>query len=133
MVEMNNDGHFVFTVGCTIDRSRDFPTGRYIGKKLLGSGTYGVVVEGQDEKHNRARAAIKLVRRGSTLYREAALKEIRILRDLGGHCNTPQLLRDFEHQGHICMVFDLLGEDLLAILERSIFASPQSNCVYLQN
>ena len=87
-------------------------------KRLLGSGTYGVVVECTDEKHNRARAAIKLVRRGSTLYREAALKEIRILRDLGGHCNTPQLLRDFEHAGHICMAFDLLGEDLLAILER---------------
>ncbi len=120
MADVDSEGHFVFVPGCTIDKSRDYPNGRYVTKRLLGYGTYGVVIECQDEKHNGARAAVKLVRRGSSLYREAALKEIRVLRDLGGHCNTPQLLRDFEHCGHVCMVFDLLGDDLLGYLERLV-------------
>ena len=110
----DEQGHLVFKPGCTFDVSLDFPMGRYLGKKLLGSGTYGKVVECVDLKHN-AKAAVKVVRR-APLYRAAAEKEIAILRLLNGSAHTPKLLRDFEHAGHICLVFNLHGENLRDVL-----------------
>jgi hypothetical protein len=116
-VAVNEEGHFVWTPGCTFDRCQEFPNGRYLGASLLGSGTYGKVIECLDQKHN-ARVAIKAVRRGCPAYKAAAEREIIILRDLNGLSDTPKILRDFEHAGHICMVFDVLGETLKSFIEK---------------
>ena len=110
-----DEGHFTFVPGCTLEKCAEFPRGRYLGQKLLGSGTYGKVVECIDQKH-QARTAVKLVRRGSAAYRDCALKEIKILKELGGMGWTPKMLRNFQHDGHICIVFDLLGDSLAAAL-----------------
>lgn len=112
-----DEGHFVWTQGCSLDKSTEFPKGRYSGQRLLGSGTYGKVVECIDQKY-KARTAVKLIRRGIPAYRECGLREIKILRELGGKCWTPKVLRDFYHDGHICIVFDLLGDSLAAVLQQ---------------
>ena len=53
------EGHFVFSHGLILDRGAAFPQGRYVCRKMLGSGVYGKVVEVDDNKH-RAKAAIKV-------------------------------------------------------------------------
>jgi hypothetical protein len=116
-VAVNEEGHFAWTPGCTLERSLEFPNGRYLGAALLGSGTYGKVIECLDQKHH-ARVAVKAVRRGCPAFKAAAEREIIILRDLNGLSHTPKLLRDFEHAGHICMVFDILGESLKFAIEK---------------
>ncbi len=116
-VAVNEEGHFVWTPGCTLERSLEFPNGRYLSASLLGSGTYGKVIECLDQKHH-ARVAVKAVRRGCPAFKAAAEREIIILRDLNGANHTPKLLRDFEHSGHVCMVFDILGESLKCLIEK---------------
>ena len=115
--QISDEGHLVWSPGYTFDHCGEYPAGRYCAIRLLGSGTYGKVVECIDQKH-KARAAIKVIRRGITAYRLAAEREIRILRDLGGRFNTLKLLRDFEHSGHKCLVFDIYGENLRTLLDR---------------
>ena len=100
----------------SLDSSITFPQGRYKVIELIGSGTYGRVIACLDQKY-RVNTAIKVVRR-TPEYREAAIKEIRILRDLDGKHFTPKLLRDFNHKGHLCLVFNYLGEDLSTIISR---------------
>lgn len=112
----SDEGHFTFSSGCALEKCSEFPAGRYLGQKLLGSGTYGKVVECIDQKH-KARTAVKLVRRGIPAYRECALKEIKILRELGGMGWTPKMLRNFHHDGHVCIVFDLLGDSVASALQ----------------
>ena len=71
--------------------------------KLLGSGTYGKVVECEDHKYNKTHVAIKLVRREPPLYKISAKNEIAILRELDGRYGTLKLLRDFDHDGHVSL------------------------------
>ena len=47
--------------GDKIDRQEPFPKGRYTVVKLLVSGTYGKVVEAEDNKYNKTPVALKLV------------------------------------------------------------------------
>ena len=47
--------------GDKIDKQAPFAKGRYTVVKLLGSGTYGKVVEAEDEKYNKTHVALKLV------------------------------------------------------------------------
>jgi len=99
--EEDEAGHYQVSVGATIDRGEPFHNGRYTIVKLLGSGTYGKVVEAEDNKYNKTHVAIKLVRREPPLYRVSAQNEIAILRDLDGRCGNLKLLRDFDHQDHV--------------------------------
>ena len=116
-IALSEEGHFVWFPGCSFDRTSEFPGGRYLGCGLLGCGTYGKVIECLDQKHN-GRVAIKAVRRGCPAFRAAAEREVLILRDLDGQSHTPKLLRDFEHSGHICMVFDVFGDSLKFLLDK---------------
>lgn len=72
-----------------------------------------------DAKYNGTGVAIKLVRRDSAPYHKAAKMEAKILRNLEGKCGTLKLLRCFEHEGHPCMSFELLGAALSEILKRN--------------
>jgi|LauGreDrversion2_3_1035106.scaffolds.fasta_scaffold75951_1 hypothetical protein len=47
--------------GDKIDRQAPFAKGRYTVVKLLGSGTYGKVVEAEDGKYDKIHVALKLV------------------------------------------------------------------------
>jgi serine/threonine protein kinase len=114
-----DEGHFQWKDGSRFDKCGQFPGGRYIAKKIIGSGTYGKVVECVDQKYG-VETAIKLVRRGIPAFREAALKEIQILKELDGKCGTVKMLRSFEHEGHLCMSFDLLGQGVKSMLKRYV-------------
>jgi hypothetical protein len=113
---VGEEGHFVWVVGCVFDKCSEFPSGRYIGSSIIGSGTYGKVIGCTDKKY-KAPVAIKVVR-SSIEYKAAAVREIYILNDLNGAHNTPKLLRDFEQDNHNCMVFDLYGDSLKIVIER---------------
>jgi serine/threonine protein kinase len=113
---VGEEGHFVWAAGCVFDRCSDFPSGRYLGSSIIGRGTYGKVIGCIDKKYN-AQVAIKIVR-SSIEYKAAAIREIYILNDLNGAHNTPKLLRDFEQDNHVCMVFDLYGDNLKKVIER---------------
>ena len=107
-------GHFVIKPGTMIDFAPPYTSGRYKTIQLLGHGTYGKVVLCEDKKYNNTLVAVKLVRKSPPIYKQAALNEIRILHEVDGHPGCVKLLRDFEHDGHVCMTFELLGENIWA-------------------
>jgi serine/threonine protein kinase len=97
----------------------DFDWCRYEVVRSLGAGVYGTVLECHDRKH-RCSVAIKMCKAHPNFV-AAAQEEIKVLKDLRGRCNTPLLLRDFIHDNHICMSFNMLGESLKSVIERYIF------------
>jgi len=77
------------------------------------------------------------VQKSAAHYREAAIDEIDLLNTVvnaskarsnvlshnsGSNFNIVQLLDNFEHSGpngkHMCMVFEILGENLLTVIKR---------------
>ena len=68
-------GVFAGFVGDGVDKNKQFPQGRYLITKKLGSGTYGKVLGCTDKKYNLP-VAIKIVRKDPPIYKEAAKKEI---------------------------------------------------------
>eukprot|EP00802_Teleaulax_amphioxeia_P001624 Tamp_01626.p1 GENE.Tamp_01626~~Tamp_01626.p1 ORF type:complete len:842 (-),score=141.30 Tamp_01626:2391-4916(-) len=110
-------GVFAGFVGDGVDKNKQFPQGRYLITKKLGSGTYGKVLGCTDKKYNLP-VAIKIVRKDPPIYKEAAKKEIAVLRHLGGTHGCLRLLRDFEHDGHLCISMEMYGENLQAFMKR---------------
>ncbi|VEU22081.1 DEKNAAC103058 [Brettanomyces naardenensis] len=100
---------------------------QYLIVRKLGWGHFSTVWLAWDSLHSR-HVAIKIVR-SSKNYREAAQDEIRILEkvnsgpaDHPGKKHIVQLLDHFIHHGpngeHVCMVFEVLGENMLSLLLR---------------
>ncbi|VEU19804.1 DEKNAAC100810 [Brettanomyces naardenensis] len=100
---------------------------RYILVRKLGWGHFSTVWMAKDLKRNR-HVAMKIVRSAKN-YRETAIDEIKLLSTLNhtdlehpGHAHLVKLLDYFDHQGdngvHICMVFEVLGENLLSLIRR---------------
>eukprot|EP00292_Cryptomonas_paramecium_P033772 CAMPEP_0113723662 /NCGR_PEP_ID=MMETSP0038_2-20120614/38574_1 /TAXON_ID=2898 /ORGANISM="Cryptomonas paramecium" /LENGTH=647 /DNA_ID=CAMNT_0000653329 /DNA_START=84 /DNA_END=2023 /DNA_ORIENTATION=+ /assembly_acc=CAM_ASM_000170 len=112
----NEHGYFNPVIGATIDQNSGYPSGRYKIIRVLGTGVYGTVLECEDKKHGTP-VAIKLCR-ARPEFETAALGEIRALRDLEGRHGTPALLRSFQYEGHICMAFNMLGENLKSVIDR---------------
>jgi len=110
-------GVFAGFIGDGVDRNMEFPQGRYIISNKLGSGTYGKVLGCVDKKYNLP-VAIKIVRKDPPIYKEAAKKEIAVLRHLAGTHGCLRLLRDFEHDGHLCISMEMYGENLQAYMKR---------------
>jgi dual-specificity kinase len=111
-------GVFAGFIGDGVDKSKEFPSGRYTITKKLGSGTYGKVLGCVDKKYNLP-VAIKIVRKDPPIYKESAKKEIAVLRHLGGTHGCLRLLRDFEHDGHLCISAEMYGENLQSYMKRS--------------
>ncbi|XP_074767142.1 dual specificity protein kinase CLK1-like [Athene noctua] len=105
-VEEDEEGHLI----C---RSGDVLSGRYEVMASLGEGTFGRVVECIDRRAADRHVAVKIVKNAPG-YSEAAYGEVHVLQHLKTldpnnthHC--VQMLEWFEHHGHVCMVFELLG------------------------
>merc|ERR1712113_95892 len=86
----------------------------------LGKGGFGQVVKCRSSA-NQTHVAVKIVKH--TLFlSEVALEvetEIRILSFVSlGYAGIVNMLDCFDHAGHMCIVFELLGPNLLEILER---------------
>lgn len=136
-------GHFEGQAGTVI-------YGRYQIIKDVGLGTFGRVVQAMDlERHPRGHVgrmhdrrhkaniedtvAIKIVRKVKR-YHESALIEADILRDVNnrggrGLSLCAVLLRQFDLQGHCCLVFECLGRSLYDFMKTHGFKPFPLYCV----
>ncbi|KAA8904220.1 hypothetical protein TRICI_005595 [Trichomonascus ciferrii] len=105
-----------------------YKEGRYVVVRKLGWGHFSTVWLAQDRENGDRHVALKVVRSASH-YTETALDEISLLKrivsanpDHPGRSNVVSLLDSFKHVGpngvHVCMVFEVLGENLLGLIKR---------------
>ncbi|KAF8590156.1 kinase-like protein [Ramaria rubella] len=108
-----------------------FSDGRYIVVRKLGWGHFSTVWLVRDTKLDR-HVALKVVK-SAPRYTETALDEIKLLQRLISSSLPPNplhpgrrhvigFLDHFRHRGpngnHVCMVFEVLGENLLGLIKR---------------
>ncbi|XP_042304953.1 dual specificity protein kinase CLK4 isoform X1 [Sceloporus undulatus] len=117
-VEDDEEGHLICQSG-------DVLRARYEIISTLGEGAFGKVVECIDHHMRAMHVAIKIVKSVGR-YREAARSEIQVLE----HLNTldpsstfrcVQMLEWFEHHGHMCIVFELLGLSTYDFIKENSF------------
>ncbi|KAF9648507.1 kinase-like protein [Thelephora ganbajun] len=105
-----------------------FKDGRYVVIRKLGWGHFSTVWLVNDTQTSR-HSALKVVKSASR-YAETARDEIKLLRAVQeanpshpGHKHVVSLLDSFHHCApediHVCLVFEPLGENLLALIERN--------------
>ncbi|KAI0757348.1 kinase-like protein [Daedaleopsis nitida] len=104
-----------------------FKDGRYLVLRKLGWGHFSTVWLAKDNQ-TRRHTALKVVKSAGR-YAETARDEIKLLRQVmdanpshRGRSHIVSFLDHFEHSGpedsHICLIFEPLGENLLALIER---------------
>ena len=104
-----------------------FKDGRYTVVQKLGWGHFSTVWLSRDNETGK-HIALKVVRSASH-YTETAIDEIKLLKKIvdanpnhPGRAHVVSLLDSFEHIGpngkHVCMVFEVLGENLLGLIKR---------------
>ncbi|KAL2160999.1 hypothetical protein VTH06DRAFT_8712 [Thermothelomyces fergusii] len=114
-------GYHPVTIG------EQFKDGRYTVVRKLGWGHFSTVWLSRDN-HTGKHVALKVVR-SAAHYTETAIDEIKLLKKIvqanpnhPGRKHVVSLLDSFEHKGpngtHVCMVFEVLGENLLGLIKR---------------
>lgn len=104
-----------------------YKDGKYTVIRKLGWGHFSTVWLSRDNTNNK-HVALKVVR-SAAHYTETALDEIKLLnkvvsanKDHPGRAHVVSLLDSFTHKGpngnHVCMVFEVLGENLLGLIKR---------------
>ncbi|KAI9803126.1 MAG: serine/threonine protein kinase, CMGC group [Piccolia ochrophora] len=104
-----------------------YKDGKYTVTRKLGWGHFSTVWLSRDNTTGK-HVALKVVRSASH-YTETAIDEIKLLNkivqakpDHPGRRHVVSLLDSFEHKGpngvHVCMVFEVLGENLLGLIKR---------------
>lgn len=111
------EGHLVYDVGLLLKE-------RYEVVSTLGEGAFGKVVECLDKSKND-RVALKIVK-NIERFREAAQSEIAVLREINSLDDDHtfacvRMLEWFDHHGHICIVFELLGLSTFDYLRENDF------------
>ena len=105
----------------------NFKDGKYTVVRKLGWGHFSTVWLSRDNTNGK-HVALKVVR-SAAHYTETAIDEIKLLNrivqakpDHPGRKHVVSLLDSFEHKGphgtHVCMVFEVLGENLLGLIKR---------------
>lgn len=104
-----------------------YNNGRYVVVRKLGWGHFSTVWLSRDSTTGK-HVALKVVR-SAAHYTETAIDEIKLLNRIvnanprhPGRKHVVSLLDSFEHHGpngqHVCMVFEVLGENLLGLIKR---------------
>ena len=104
-----------------------YNNGRYVVVRKLGWGHFSTVWLSRDTTNGK-HVALKVVR-SAAHYTETAIDEIKLLNKIvqanpnhPGRKHVVSLLDSFEHRGpngvHVCMVFEVLGENLLGLIKR---------------
>lgn len=104
-----------------------FKDGKYTVVRKLGWGHFSTVWLSRDNTTGK-HVALKVVR-SAAHYTETAIDEIKLLQkivtakpDHPGRKHVVSLLDSFEHKGpngtHVCMVFEVLGENLLGLIKK---------------
>ncbi|XP_043347100.1 dual specificity protein kinase CLK4 isoform X2 [Dermochelys coriacea] len=117
-VEDDEEGHLVCESG-------DVLRARYEIIAMLGEGAFGKVVECIDHNMRGMHVAVKIVKNVSR-YREAARSEIQVLEylntmDPSSMFRCVQMLEWFDHHGHVCIVFELLGLSTYDFIKENSF------------
>ncbi|KAL4597484.1 dual specificity tyrosine-phosphorylation-regulated kinase 2-like isoform X1, partial [Arapaima gigas] len=104
----DNQGSYIFV-------PHDHVAYRYEVLKVIGTGTFGQVVQVYDHKTHQ-QVAIKMVRNKKRFHRQAA-EEIRILQhlrkqDKDNKMNVIHMLEHFTFRNHVCITFELLSTNL---------------------
>uniref|UniRef100_A0A4W6FM94 dual-specificity kinase n=1 Tax=Lates calcarifer TaxID=8187 RepID=A0A4W6FM94_LATCA len=115
--ENDEEGHLVYHIGLVMNE-------RYEVVSTLGAGAFGKVVECID-RHRDEHVAVKIVR-NIDCFREVAKSEIAVLEEINSldddnRFACVRMLDWFEHEGHICIVFELLGLSTFEFLRRNQF------------
>ncbi len=94
---------------------------RYICVNTLGKGSYGVVINARDIKFD-SYVAIKIIR-NDKMYTESAIKEFDLLLFIkingGSKCNIVDAKKHFKWKDHLCIVYELLSNDLYSAICRN--------------
>ena len=104
-----------------------YKDGKYTIVRKLGWGHFSTVWLSKDNTTGK-HVALKVVR-SAAHYTETALDEIKLLNKVveankthPGRAHVVSLLDSFNHKGphgmHVCMVFEVLGENLLGLIKR---------------
>jgi serine/threonine-protein kinase SRPK3 len=104
-----------------------YKDGKYTIVRKLGWGHFSTVWLSRDNSNGK-HVALKVVR-SAAHYTETAIDEIKLLNKIvqakpnhPGRKHVVSLLDSFEHKGpngtHVCMVFEVLGENLLGLIKR---------------
>lgn len=110
-----------------VHAGEQYNNGRYTVIRKLGWGHFSTVWLSRDNT-NKKHVALKVVR-SAAHYTETALDEIKLLnrvvdanKDHPGRKHVVSLLDSFTHRGpngnHVCMVFEVLGENLLGLIKK---------------
>lgn len=110
-----------------VEVGEQFKDGKYTVVRKLGWGHFSTVWLSKDNVTGK-HVALKVVR-SAAHYTETAIDEIKLLKkiveanpDHPGRKHVVSLLDSFEHKGphgtHVCMVFEVLGENLLGLIKR---------------
>lgn len=97
---------------------------RYVVQKLIGKGSFGQVVKAYD-RLDQTYYAIKIIKNRKAFSQqgkvEICLLNLLRTRDPLDQYGTVTLKTHFEWQGHLCLVFELLGQNLYEVLRRTSY------------
>ncbi|CAF0777926.1 unnamed protein product [Rotaria sordida] len=119
-----NNGNYDDENGSYIAIQHDHIAYRYEVLKILGKGSFGLVVKCYDHK-NGQQVALKIIRNEKRFHRQAQ-EEIRILehlrkQDRDNTFNIIHLLEWFQFRNHICITFELLSMNLYELIKKNRF------------
>ncbi|XP_010735722.1 dual specificity protein kinase CLK4 isoform X1 [Larimichthys crocea] len=115
--EDDEEGHLVYHTGFVMKE-------RYEVVLTLGVGAYGKVVECIDRDKGE-HVAVKIVK-NIDCFREIARSEIAVLQEINSldddnRFACVRMMDWFDHEGHICIVFELLGLSIYEFLRQNNF------------
>ncbi|XP_036424614.1 dual specificity protein kinase CLK4 isoform X1 [Colossoma macropomum] len=117
-VEDDEEGHLIYHSG-------DILRARYEIVCTLGEGAFGKVVECIDHSNRSTRVALKIIK-NIERYREAAMSEVEVLEQINSvdcdrRYSCVRMLDWFDHHGHVCIAFELLGLSTFDFLKENNF------------
>uniref|UniRef100_A0A8C1TTU4 dual-specificity kinase n=1 Tax=Cyprinus carpio TaxID=7962 RepID=A0A8C1TTU4_CYPCA len=117
-IEDDEEGHLIYHSG-------DILRARYEIVCTLGEGAFGKVVECIDHEKGGARVALKIIK-NIERYRDAAVSEVEVLEQINSlDCDRRyacvRMYDWFDHHGHICIAFELLGLSTYDFLKENSF------------
>ncbi|XP_062861798.1 dual specificity tyrosine-phosphorylation-regulated kinase 4-like [Trichomycterus rosablanca] len=93
---------------------------RYEVLEMLGSGSYGQVYKCLDHKTSE-KVAIKVISSNSAMIGEAKMLDFLRMKDKNSSCNIIHMKEYFYFRTQLCIVFDLVGQNLYNLLKKNKF------------